>query len=135
MKYYDVKMTKKDSHHYYYKTKNEANQIIQMTFYIFNNDNVTIKWSIELYIGKRNKKSKSFEECISTGKDGIKSLIWSKKCMKDFISFLTNNWSNRNHTIFVYAINSKRMKVYTKGLSSLDFKKGQNFLYKNIINK
>ena len=131
---YEIKIKEEDSHHYYYKTKNELNQIIEISFYVFNKTGTVISWGIELYIGKRNKKSKNFEECISTGKDGIKSLVWAKKCLEDFMLRLTNEQNSRNHTIFVYALNSKRMRVYVRGLSSLDFKKGQNFLYKNIIN-
>ena len=134
MKYYEIKRIRQDHLEYYYKTKNELNQIITISFYSFNVNGILKSWSVELYIGKRKNKSKSFEECLLTGKDGIKSLVWAKKCLEDFILFLTIEKNERNHNIFIYASNSKRMRVYTKSLSFLNFKKGQDFLYKNIIN-
>lgn len=129
--FYEINRIRKNSSEYYYKTKNELNQIIEISFYTFN-EKSTISWSVELYIGKRKNKTKFFEECISTGKDGIKSLVWAKKCLEDFILFLQEELSDRNHTIFIYASNSKRMRIYEKKLSCINFKKGQNFLYKHI---
>lgn len=134
MKYYEIKRIRQDHLEYYYKTKNELNQIITISFYSFNVNGILKSWSVELYIGKRKHKSKFFEECVSTGKDGVKSLVWAKKCLEEFIAYLIEYQNERNHNIIIYASNSKRMRVYVRGLSSLDFKKGQNFLYKNIIN-
>lgn len=133
MSYYEIKKTRLNNNSYIYKTKNEFNQIIELEIYKFGKHNITINWGLILYFGKRKDKIKSFEHCNSTGKDGIKSLVWTKKCLEDFIIFLSQDKS-RKHTIFVYALNSKRMRVYIKGLQSLNFKKGQNFLYKHINN-
>lgn len=106
---------------YKYRTKNINNQQLVLDIYCcgdsdFSND---LLWNVEFYI--TTKRKKGYQSLVSTGKDGIKSLIWAKNCIKDFIK--EKEFDNEfNNSILVNWEDSKRKKVYIYGLSKLGFK-------------
>lgn len=100
-----------------YQSVNSKNQIIQMSFMI---DDVKLFPEFTIYFVTfqiMSKRKHGFQENVSTGKDGIKSLIWAKNCIKDFIE----NELYSGDKIVIGASNSKRFRVYQKGLKDLRF--------------
>ena len=97
-----------------YRTKNDCGQILNLTFYL-EEYNSGDEWYIELWMGKR---SKGFQWMTQTGKDGIKSLLWAKECLRDFIKNLDRSKINK---IIVYWDDNRRRDVYAKGLKDIGF--------------
>ena len=97
-----------------YKTKNDCGQILNLTLFLEEYSNFN-EWFITLWIGKRKKE---FQYLTQTGKDGIKSLLWAKECIKDFIKHLDEK---QNHKIFVHWDDNRRRDVYARGLKELGF--------------
>ena len=64
-----------------------------------------------------SKRKQGYQYLKSTGKDGLKSLIWAKQCIKYFI----NNILNSGESVVIYADNSQRFKAYEYGLRKLKF--------------
>lgn len=102
-----------------YQCKNEFNQTLRLEFnkwyFSFSNKE---QWFVVFYITDKKKHGYKFLE--QTGKDGIKSLLWAKKCLLDFI----NNQINKriDNQIIIYWDNIKRKKVYEWGLKEFGFK-------------
>lgn len=106
-----------------YTCKNSANQIVTLKFYKYEYTHNT-EWFVCFYIGKRKK---GFQYLQQTGKDGISSLLWAKRTIKDFIEELKNSDRlrvNERNVIRVQWDNSKRRDVYTWGLKDLGFRVG-----------
>ena len=105
---------------YKYRAKNINNQQLILDIYICDNSDFSneLLWNIEFYIATKRKHG--FQTLISTGKDGIKSLIWAKNCIKDFIKEKESD-TEYNNSILVNWDNSKRKKIYIYGLSKLGF--------------
>ena len=99
---------------YLYECINSANQKVR--FYLTNYD--TYYFAV-LYI--MSKKKREFETLKQTGKDGLKSLVWVKNCMKDFI----DNIAKKDDLIIVQWDDSRRKRAYAYGLKSLGFHFGR----------
>jgi len=102
---------------YYFKVKNEFNQFLH--FFIYNVDwsefNIDATYSVQFYI--TTKRKQGYQYLKQTGKDGLKSLLWAKECIKYFI----NNKLKGKDKIIIYADNNKRLKAYQWGLKDLGF--------------
>lgn len=118
-----------------YRAKNENNQQLVLDIYICDNSDYSnnVLWNIEFFV--TSKKRKGFQTLVSTGKDGIKSLIWAKNCIEDFIKLKESDELFHN-SILVNWDDSKRKRVYVYGLSKLGFKliryRGGESLYLKI---
>lgn len=99
---------------YEYKSRNSLNQIMVCEIYL-----TTAKYiNVSFYIC--DKRKTGYARLKSTGRDGIRSLLWAKSCIADFISFARTE--HKGHVIRVYADDEKRRKVYEWGLAPLGFK-------------
>ena len=98
---------------YIYKTKNKAGQIMSCN----------ISWSIEgffyvcFYV--TTKRKDGFQKLETTGKDGISTLIWAKKCIIDFIKFGKDRYKGKS--ILIYADDRRRRDIYRRSLIPLGF--------------
>lgn len=79
---------------------------------------VTGELNVSFYI--TTKRRKGFQENVSTGKDGIKPLIWARNCLLDFIRF--GHYRYKDWTVLVHATDKKRFNVYRAALEPLGFK-------------
>lgn len=79
---------------------------------------VTGELDVSFYI--TTKRRKGFQENVSTGKDGIKPLIWARNCLLDFIRF--GHYRYKDWTVLVHATDKKRFNVYRAALEPLGFK-------------
>jgi hypothetical protein len=114
-----------------YKSKNSSGQILMLTLYLWNHVDID-EYYIEFWIGKRKK---GFQHGFQTGKDGIKSLLWAKDCIKDFIS----KPKNKRIRIMTGWTDKRRRDIYKWGLKDLGFSIGkyhnQFVLALNVSNK
>lgn len=80
---YDIQREEGDTYldHYIYKSRNEHNQIIICEAYR------TIQGTINFCFFITTKRKHGYQEGKTTGKDGIKSLLWAKQCLLDFINY------------------------------------------------
>lgn len=101
-----------------YKTKNNYGQILNMKFECEEYDTV-VYWYVCLWIGKRKFGYQSLKQ---TGKDGIKSLLWAKQCVINFLEYVSR-WDDekRKQHICVGSDNGHRRQVYERGLRDLGF--------------
>ena len=114
---YDVNIQKHKDYYkaYYFKTKNMYNQTL---FLEISPDRISQKNTMYFVTFTINSKRKQgYQYLKSTGKDGLKSLMWAKQCIEYFI----NNILNSEESIVIYADNSQRFKVYEYGLRKLKF--------------
>lgn len=133
---YDIKL-KKDNRYigvYHYTTKNEAGQILYLEF-LKEETNKHTFYYVLFHIGKR-KKGYQFME--TTGKDGLKSLLWAKACIKDFIEQVNGNgvlfFSDKiRHTIIIRWDDIKRQAAYYRWLKSLRFYYGIDYRKKCLM--
>lgn len=104
-----------------YKTKNSKNQTLELC--ISRKDHRSHDWFVCFYI--TTKRKQGFQENVSTGKDGLSSLLWAKRCLIDWIeeeknSFFKNKerWKTR---LYIYATDKRRKEAYRYGLRDLGF--------------
>ena len=102
-----------------YKGLNGTNQMMRMEFqkwyYPYDHRDM---YYVKFYITNKRKHEFKFKQ--QTGTDGIKSLLWAKECLINFISEKINN--NKENIIVVYWDDRRRRDVYIKGLTPLGFK-------------
>lgn len=130
---YQIKITESE-YGFMYKTKNEYNQTLQLDFSFIKRDSNHMEWWVSFCIvTKRKNTSDAFGNKLITGKDGIKSLIWGKNCIIDFIDFIPKKEKTEHH-IYIEGIESRRRNIYKKKLFSLGFNTvlGQQCLCKKI---
>ena len=119
---------------YTYRTRNSANQYIDIEFYrykasIFSKE---FYWSIRLYV---NKRSKGYEYKKQTGKAGIESLLVAKEILKYHINLIKEVYYDYDNTIYIWADDIRRFNAYKRGLIDLEFVEGNykgRCLYKKI---
>jgi len=132
---YEIKLEEDAEYwdHYKYTSKNDKGQILTLKISsVLTSKN--IKYYILFYIGTKRKKGFQFME--GTGKDGLKSLIWARNCIKDFISELPKSWRYKKyskHSIIVQWDDNRRRNTYYYGLKSLGFYYGVDYLRKSLI--
>lgn len=116
---YDINLTKSTEYYntYIFKTKNKNNQTLELLIFIsdFSEFNLNNTYCVTFKINTKRKHG--YQLLKQTGKDGIKSLLWAKNCIEYFI----NNKLHNGDKIVIYADDSKRFKVYIRGLKSLKF--------------
>lgn len=116
---YDFKVFVKDEANIKYQTINANGQTIRMVFYKWY---YPLKRRVDWYVcfDIVNKRKEEFKYLQQTGTDGLKSLLWAKNCIKQFI----DNEIDRtiDNTIIVQWHDNKRRKTYERGLKSLGFK-------------
>lgn len=106
--------------------RNECNQIIVCEVYRTYNETLNFAFYIT------TKRKHGYQEGKITGKDGIKSLLWAKKCLLDFIDYA--KWKFPGDSIEVYPDDERRRKVYEYALLPLGFKIMKD-KYKTLIYK
>jgi hypothetical protein len=100
-----------------YSTKNSNGQIVKMTIRPDEYYNL-VYWCVELWIGKR-KNGYTFGK--QTGTDGLKSLLWAKSCIADFIDKANNTKSSKVNHILISWDDSRRRDAYIRGMKDLGF--------------
>lgn len=125
---YDVQRESGEEYldHYIYKSRNECNQIIICEVYRTYNETLNFAFYVT------TKRKHGYQEGKTTGKDGIKSLLWAKKCLLDFIDYA--KWKFPGDSIEVYPDDERRRKVYEYALLPLGFKIMKD-KYKTLIYK
>lgn len=102
-----------------YRTKNDYNQQLRLDIYeTIYSPKDKIHYSIIFYIC--NKRKNGFQSLKQVGKDGIKSLIWAKQCIINFIEHIKTK-PNMHGLITVYWDDKKRKDVYVYGLGKIGF--------------
>jgi hypothetical protein len=110
---------------YVYTAKNENGQILVLEVYL--RDWKLSQWySVAFHIATKRKRG--YETLQQTGTDGLKSLIWAKTCLKDFI----NSYKGNIKIIRITADDNRRFRVYQRSLKDIGFVKYCN---KNILIK
>lgn len=99
-----------------YKNKNSKGQTVSLTIQ-YESYKDSVHWNVCLWIGKH---SKGYQKLKQTGKDGLKSLLWAKKCIIDFINNIPKD-KNKKHYLIVRWEDSKRRDAYRWGLKGLEF--------------
>lgn len=83
------------------------------------------------------KRKHGFQEGIQTGKDGLGSLLWAKKCIIDWIEYERNSYHTpKNIELCIYASDRRRFEAYKYGLIPLGFKVSYTrdpYLYLNLM--
>lgn len=105
---------------WFYQSKNSQGQIIRCEVYRMADD--TTSFNFEFFI--KDKRKSPYPKNQITGKDGIKSLVWAYKCLKDCIDFLKNMYPNT--TLIVFGDNKRKQCIYKRYLTPLGFKCKQN---------
>ena len=106
----------KDGQNIVYKSKNDMGQIISMTFECEEYSSL-IYWNVVLWIGKNYK---GYEYKNQTGRDGLKSLLWAKRCLIDFMDKLIE--CGKTQHILIGWDTTSRKKAYYRGLYDLGFR-------------
>lgn len=107
---------------YIYKSINSYNQQLVLQIYESLYSPIgKIHYAVTFYIC--TKKYQGFQSLKSTGKDGIKSPIWAKNCIVDFIKF--KDEKEPGNYITIAWEDSKRKRVYYYGLKQLGFYLGR----------
>ena len=130
---YDINRQKEEAFldSYFYQSKNEQGQIIRCELYRITDSPNAFNFSFCI----KQKRKKDFPHNQITGKDGLKSLIWAYRCLKDSINFL--NWKYPYVTLYVEGDNKRKQQIYEYYLIPLGFKKMKNqnnTLFKKINN-
>lgn len=115
---YDLKVFKWDND-IKYQTVNDKCQTIRMIFYRWYYPYKNrFDWYISFDIVNKRKENFKYKE--QTGKDGLKSLLWAKKCIQDFIENEIDK--TKENVILIQWTDIKRGKAYIRGLESMGFK-------------
>ena len=119
---------------YTYKTVNSENQKLHLELYATDCNPETVWWCCCFYIASKRKHG--YQELQQVGKDGIRSLVWAKNCINDFVQNAFKNPLYLHNNLLIFWDDSKRRKVYTYGLGKLGFKftkfKGKDCLFLKI---
>lgn len=115
---YDIQRIKSEDYVdcYTYKSRNECNQILVCEIYR------TIEGYLNVTFYVTTKRKQGFQFKKSTGKDGIKSLMWAKKCLLDFIEFARRVKKYKGQTLIVYPDDNRRRRVYERALIPIGFR-------------
>lgn len=113
---YDINRIKDDNYEdsYTYKSKNEKGQIIVCEGYKTTEGYINFSFYIS------TKRKDGYQEGKETGKDGVKSLLWAKKCLLDFIEFSKRKY--KGLILIVQSDDKRRKLVYERSLIPLGFK-------------
>lgn len=101
---------------YIYKSKNDAGQIINLQVDSEEYDNL-VYWNVVFWVGKNSRR---YEYNQQTGRDGLRSLLWAKRCLVHFMTTVERNHL-RQHLLVGWD-NNRRKKTYERGLRDLGFR-------------
>ena len=108
---------------YTYQSINSFGQTLKLDIYeSLDSPSDRIHYCVTFHI--TSKKRLGFQHLKSTGKDGIKSLLWAKSCIVEFIEHIETGDINHGR-ITVYWDDSRRKKIYCHGLKNLGFYLGR----------
>ena len=116
---------------YYFKTKNELNQTLYLEIFNSNWSELALNKTYNITFKINTKRKHGYQYLKQIGKDGLKSLIWAKNCIKYFIE----SKLKENDLITIYADDIQRFNVYTRGLKDLKFYISKIDNYKVLIYK
>ena len=106
---------------YMFHAKNGAGQ--SMEFMIFDiNENRFARdkhYAVGFYVSDKRKQGFQWNEI--TGRDGLKSLLWAKKCLLWFMEDILNP----NDKVLIFSDGSRRLNAYEWGLKKLGFFNGK----------
>lgn len=108
---------------YTYQSINSFGQILKLDIYESNDSPLDhIHYCVTFHI--TSKKRLGFQSLKTTGKDGIKSLLWAKSCIIDFIEHMNMVDIKYGH-ITVFWDDSKRKRIYCYWLKNIGFNLGR----------
>lgn len=111
---------------YQYKTKNSRNQLLTFEIYEYEAG----KFNVVFFITTKRKKGYQYKQ--QTGKDGVKSLIWAKQCLEDWINKYREQ--HKGKVVKIYHDDRRRATIYERSLVPIGFKVAKN-QYKNLYMK
>ena len=102
-----------------YQTINANGQTIRMIFYKWY---YPLKRRVDWYVFFNivDKRKETFKYKQQTGTDGLRSLIWAKSCIRNFIEHEVDR--GVENAIIVQWDDNKRRKAYERGLKEFGFK-------------
>lgn len=104
---------------YVYQTTNCFNQYLKFEVYeTIDSKEDKIYYAVTFFIS--NKRKQGFQQLRSTGKDGIKSLLWAKRCLIDFMEYIKTKDYPQSYITISWE-DSHRKRVYYWGLKELGF--------------
>ena len=116
---YDIEIIKDDKYVdcYVFKTKNVDNQTLELMIFntVFSDFSTSKTYCVTFRIV--NKRKVAYQYLRQTGTDGIKSLVWAKKCIEYFI----DNTMTNGDKITIYGDDGRRLNIYYYGLKNLSF--------------
>lgn len=124
---YEINLTKSNEYidTYYFKTKNELNQTLYLEIFNSNWSELALNKTYNVTFKINTKRKHGYQYLKQVGKDGLKSLIWAKNCLIDFIEFCKNSkYSVYENIIIIQFDDNRRRNTYAYGLKSLGFKFG-----------
>jgi hypothetical protein len=101
-----------------YRGKNDSGQIMHLGIHP-DEYQACIFWDVCFWIGKRKR---GYEYMNQTGRDGIKSLLWAKSCIKDFIEKYEQLKKSKKSYLCINWDDNRRRNAYLRGLKDLGFK-------------
>lgn len=118
------------AHNYYDTYLLESGQTIRIEF---QEDWSKSKYYYNIYLvimDKRSSKHNTFRK--STGKDGIKGLLWAKKKIVEFEEFIKTKHEGVPKVIYCNWDCNRRRNVYERGLKGLGYKFNMILGYKAL---
>ncbi len=98
----------------------DSGQIIKIEF---QKDLSNSKHYYSIYLVVMNKrKSEESTYLATTGKDGLKGLIWAKSKIIEFEKFIKDKYIDKPIVIYCQWDNNRRRNVYERGLRSIGYK-------------
>ena len=96
---------------------------VQVDFTDYSERNDRFEWFVSLCVYKKRKhRSRNFDEFRATTSNGIKNLLFAKKCIKEFQEYCkTELRQDCEHWLIVQWTDNRRRKVYERGLNNLGF--------------
>lgn len=102
-----------------YTAKNCYNQLL--TFEIRPFGFWKYRWYAVFWI--TTKRNQGYQEGLQTGKDGVKSLIWAKACLLNWIESAKKlKCRTSQYRLYIWSDDARRFKVYQRYLIPLGFK-------------
>jgi hypothetical protein len=113
---------------YRYTSKNIYGQIINCESYLYEGN----QYNFSFYV--TSKRKKGFQSGQHTGKDGIKSFLWAKKCLIDYLLFFKEH--RKGCTLHIFPDNKRLLQIYKYALLPLGFtirkSKSKELIYKAV---
>lgn len=125
-----------DYRNYFAKETLPSGQTIYIEFQQEESNKYTY-YGIYLEIFDKKKSIYNNDSCCkSTGKDGIKGLLWAKQKIIEFEEYILGN-NRYNHKIIIYCLwsDNRRRDVYERGLTKMGYKFSRLFDMKVLMKR